>query len=307
VRDVRAVSLSLLENRTHYHAKLWLIERVDGVRKFLTNHDREIEFDSTRPFVVLGASDLQTYKPSGSFSASASQRASGLRVSNKSLEGTITSDEITEADLHTGLYRDAKITEYTVDYRFPMLGPITTDVYWVESIEKGENIHTVNVEGLARFLQRATGNSVTKLCPAALGDDECKKDLTKMQRLAVAVEAVTDRQTFTATAATLPTDTAAPDPDLEDDYFALGELVWVTGDNTGVVSKVARFTLSTRAFVLRFPTPNDITAGDTYNVKPGCNKSLGFCHSQFDNKDNFQGDHLVPGAQRVNKGPEFED
>lgn len=305
MRTVQTVSLSLLDNRTHRHAKLWLVERKDGVRKFLTNHDREIEFDSTRPYFAPG-SDVQTYKPSGSFDSSAFSREEG-GGHNETLKGVITTDEITEADIVAGRYLDAKITEYTVDYRFPMLGPIIVDVFWIVSISrgKGSNMFEVEVRGLSRFLDRPTGDVVTRKCPYALGDSECQKDLTNMRRLAAVVEAVTDRSEFTATAASLPTATAGGEPDLDDDYFALGEVIWLTGDNAGVVSKVSRFTLSTRTFHLRIPTPNDIAASDTFDATPGCTKELPFCKSQFDNIDNFGGDWFVPRTQDIRKAPEF--
>jgi uncharacterized phage protein (TIGR02218 family) len=306
VRTLHAVSLSLLQNRTHRHAKLWLVERRDGVRKFLTNHDREVKFDSTRPYRGLGQADVQTYKPSGSFDTSAFSREGG-RTSNKTLRGVVTTDEITDADLRAGRYLDAKITEFTVDYRFPMLGPIRTDVFWITSLERGNgsNVLDIEVRGLSRFLDRPRGDIVTRLCPYALGDDECQKDLTAMQRTDVVVATVTDRSTFTVTGSSLPEDTSGSDPDLHDDYFALGTWTWTTGSNTGVVSRIASFDLSTRTFTLRIPTPNDIAVADQGDANPGCNKQLEFCDSQFSNKDNFGGDKFVPGAHEVRKGPEF--
>ena len=301
MRVVRAAGFSLLQNRTHYHAKLWKIERTDGVAKHLTNHDRAIQFDSSRPFGIAGA-DVQLYVPA--IDSSASDRSGGLEATNKELKGTITTTEITEADVHTGLYKDAKITEFLVDYRFPMLSPITKDEYFVAEIVQGQDIHEWKVEGVSRVLGHPSGPIVTRRCPYQLGDSNCKKDLTNMQRLAVVVDTVTDRSIFTATAGSLPEDTPNNEPDLRDGYFALGELRWKTGSNAGVVSTVAQFTLSTRTFVIRIPTPNDIDAGDTFDVDPGDDKSISTCDQHFNNKVNFGGDNFVPGISQTLKGPE---
>ena len=84
MRVVRAVGWSLLQNRTHYHAKLWKIERTDGVAKHLTNHDRAIQFDGSRPFGIAGA-DVQLYLPA--IDSSASDRSGGLEATNKELKG----------------------------------------------------------------------------------------------------------------------------------------------------------------------------------------------------------------------------
>lgn len=67
----------------------------------------------------------------------------------------------------------------------------------------------------------------------------------------------------------------------EDNYFRDGEIEWTTGDNAGTISPIVEYMQGTRTFLLLFPTPRDIAAGDRGIVRPGCDGLRTTCVAKF--------------------------
>ena len=85
----------------------WKITRKDATTLGFTNHDRDITFDS------------QTYDAATGFSASAMASSDNLSVADMQAEGmlgALESDKILEEDLQNGLYDNASIEIYLVNW-----------------------------------------------------------------------------------------------------------------------------------------------------------------------------------------------
>lgn len=87
-----------------------------------------------------------------------------------------------------------------------------------------------------------------------------------------------------------------------DDYFDLGWIVWTSGANNGLVRTVKSFKNAGGAFTLTYPLPNVPAAGDTFDVYPGCDKTLGTCTAKFGNQLNFGGFPYVPNPMTIQAG-----
>ena len=92
------------------------------------------------------------------------------------------------------------------------------------------------------------------------------------------------------------TDASITDPD---DYWQLGYLVWLTGDNAGLRQDIKTYTQSGGTFKLFLPMPIEIQISDLYRIWPGCDKRFATCRDKFDNVVNFRGEPHVPGNDRV--------
>ena len=85
----------------------WRIARNDGVRLGFTDHDRDLEFDDT------------LFEAASGFTASEIEGAVGLKVDNLEVEGALRSETLNEADLAAGLYDNAEIEIFRVNWEEP--------------------------------------------------------------------------------------------------------------------------------------------------------------------------------------------
>ena len=147
-------------------ATLWKVERTDGVIFRFTDHDCNIVYEG------------DTYTPAGGFDASARQIQSALELENVDVNGVISDDAITHADLKAGLYQDAKITETLIDWRYPWLGMIMLRTYWLVELTYTGEIWNARLEGITRWLTPKIGRLYTRNCRFKAGDNDCKAALS---------------------------------------------------------------------------------------------------------------------------------
>ena len=81
-----------------------------------------------------------------------------------------------------------------------------------------------------------------------------------------------------------------------DGYFGLGTLQFLDGPNAGVRRTVKRYV--TGLVVPVPPLPETPLVGDSFEIKPGCDKLMATCNSaKFDNLGNFRAFPFVPNAE----------
>ena len=85
----------------------WRLERQDGLRFGFTDHDRDIVFDGT------------TFEAAAGFTASEIRDGVGLSVDNLEVTSALTSQHLTEKDLYGGLYDDAHVEIFRVNWAAP--------------------------------------------------------------------------------------------------------------------------------------------------------------------------------------------
>lgn len=85
----------------------WRLTRRDGVKIGFTDHDRDLTFDGT------------TFEASAGFTPTEMRQSVGLGVDNLEVEAALTSDRLTEDDLAAGLYDDARVEIFRVNWRNP--------------------------------------------------------------------------------------------------------------------------------------------------------------------------------------------
>ncbi len=97
----------------------------------------------------------------------------------------IASDGLAAADIVAGLYDEAAIVSYVVDWTDPSQY-VETGAGSLARLElrggahDGEGIFVAHVEGLLGRLDRVIGRRFTQLCDAVLGDARCGFDLSTM-------------------------------------------------------------------------------------------------------------------------------
>jgi len=262
---------------------LILIIREDTQEFAFTDLDRDVVFSG------------KTYKSKGGFNASSVQSTSGLSVDNMDFDAVIDDVSITQDDLKRGLFNNAKVFVYLVDYnnlgsgdkvilRQGTLGDVTV---------KDNGSYYAEVRGLSNRLQTRIGLVYTPLCNARqLGDARCKKSLTGLS-FVTSVLAVTNNRTFTHNTSVQGTG-----------FFDYGIIEWLAGSsNNGAKIEIKSYTVSggVGTFVLQLPMPKDIIAGNSFRAIAGCDRKLMTCRDRFNNVVNFRGFPSLPGLDEMLK------
>lgn len=280
VRDLRLGTSS-------HEVRLFEVTRRDGV---------VLRFAESDLAIVYGG---QTFQPTGGMSSSAIAYESKLERDDADLQGFIDSDAITQEDLAAGKYRDAQIAIIHVDARWPFLGAIETDVFYLGAVKRDGEIWSAQVESLAQRMRQKVGRTVSRRCPWEVGDSDCTKDLTAFTETIsiTVVEDLTKRLIFRASglSSTL------------DDYYRHGYVTITSGPNAGERRKVNRSFGTTKRIILQEPFGFDLSAGVTFSIHRGCNGLAATCRTIFNNIAFFGGLGLFsPGANALFKNPNLK-
>lgn len=257
----------------------WKVTRADSVVLGFTDHDRDVIFGGT------------TYEASAGFSASDLKQSLGLSVDDLDAAGALSSAAITEADLSGGLFDDAAIEIWRVNW-----GDTSERVLMMSGsigeVRRGQAAFTAELRSLAHYLGQETGRTYQYACDADLGDARCG--------VALGGAAYTGTGTVTAVGGGYLID-ASGLSGFAEDWFAGGLVTWVTGANTGLAMEIKRHALSgaTATVELWRSMPDTPVIGDTFTISAGCDKTFSTCKSKFSNGDGYRGCPHIPGNEYV--------
>lgn len=187
--------------------------------------------------------------------------------------------------------------------RFPSIDLTKVAIYsssvvdWTQTLPTGATIVVESSINGEEFATVTKGGDITQL---SASDSVVGVDLTLRVRLATTgsggpiMSAMTLTMVGTGPSLTQPTD-----------RYNFGHLKWLTGANKDKAIEVKRWDADTFQLVLFLPMTNDIAVADTFEIFPGCDKSLTDCSVFFDNIINFRGEPHVPGQDVLNQFPDF--
>src|ERR1700733_2297396 len=143
----------------------WKVVRGDGVVQGFTDHDEALVFDGV------------TYEAASGFTASEVQSTLGLAVDNLTAMGALSSASLNEGDLAAGLYDDAAIEIWRVNWSAPDQR-VLMRAGNLGQVSRGKSAFQAEVRGLAHKLNQSTGRAYGYSCDADLGDARCTVDLS---------------------------------------------------------------------------------------------------------------------------------
>lgn len=282
---VPATLLGLRRHQLKRFAFTFKVERTDGVTLRLTSHDEPL---------VVGA---DTYTPIGSVDVSARRREGSLKEQDIEFRGVLSSSAITNADLLAGRYRDAKVTEQLIDWRYPFAGAFSTSVGWVGKTVFDGEAWLGEVTGLGRWLRARVGDLFNRNCRATLGDAECTVALAGHTTTGVNPVGLMDGEKKRIIRAN-PAQLSGSFPD---NWFQFGKVLFTGGANVGLVGEIRLYTQATREIELQLPMPFEIAVTDVFSITAGCDKRATTCLNKFSNLVNYRGYPYVPGTDAVLK------
>lgn len=264
----------------------WKLTRTDGAVQGYTDHDRDLAFGGL------------TYLASSGFTSSQLSQKLGLSVDNLDIEGGLNADTINEADLASGLYDNADVeiwwvnwqdTDELVQLSKGNLGEVT----------RGKSGFEAEFRSISHVLQQKTGRTYMGYCDTKIGGPRCGVNLNVPAYQGNATISIIQGRRFTVTGLSA----------YESGWFDSGLLTFTSGANDMAVYEVKRFVRSGAVDVVElwFPTTSIVTVTDTFSITAGCGKDSVTCRAKFGNIDNFRGFPHMPGNDAMTAYPIIGD
>jgi uncharacterized phage protein (TIGR02218 family) len=253
----------------------WRVTRGDGVVLGFTDHDRAIVFDAV------------SHEPETGLDRSAAVAHAGLQVGGLDVIGAFASERVEEADLEAGLYDNARVEAWLVNWAAPDQRHLMR-VGSIGEVRRAGKAFTAEVRSLSHALDQERGRIFRATCDADLGDARCT--------------VVLESEDWTASATVVETDgyarvTAAVPGERPSGFFDQGVVTFTSGANAGRKSEVLRHARDEGGDRIELwqAMVEPIAAGDAFTVSAGCDKRFPTCRERFGNVVNFRGFPHMPG------------
>ncbi|MGQ0660219.1 DUF2163 domain-containing protein [Sphingosinicella sp.] len=257
-------------------ALCWRLERRDGVALGFTTHDRDLAIGGL------------VYRAAPGMLPSSITRSDGFDLDTLDVEGALTSDAITAADLKAGRWDGAAVSVFMVDWEEP-----EGEILHLARGELGEvsiqgDAFEAELKGPTAALDRPAVEQTSPECRARLGDKKCRVDLAGLTRTVQIVAVASE-------------DEIEVDASAADDAWRYGRLRWLAGANSGLERAIMG---SAGAVVtLRDPPALAAAVGDLVELIQGCDRRLATCVGRFGNAVNFRGEPHLPGMDLLTRYP----
>jgi uncharacterized phage protein (TIGR02218 family) len=275
MRDIPAGLAAHLAAGTTTLVRCLKITRRDDVIIGFTDHDRKLSFDGV------------DYEPETGMEASQSVTRLGMAVGGLDISGALTSDALNESDLEAGLFDDAKVELYCVNWQ-DVSERLHLATGYIGEVRRQDEVFIAEVRGISRALDVERGRRFAALCDADLGDVRCKVDLDDPQWKGEGeVLSLTDNRRFKVSGL----------ESFASGFFRHGLLRWISGANTGLAMEVKahRSDASGIAIELWQSMAKPVEASDAFTITAGCDKRFSTCKARFSNSTNFRGFPHMPG------------
>lgn len=281
-------------------AVCWRIEKSNGELVLGTQHDRDISVSVSQPAIV----DLiGTYQAQAAITGSDIRSSSDMSADNMEVEGATdrSGDEIaidlTVYDIEAGTLDYAPVTVFLLNWTDPDAGQVILRRGRLGALSRdSRGRYRTEVRGLSQLLSQTIGWIYQETCNVArFGDARCKFAVASIQ-IDAAITTVINRKQFSI---------AAPGTDPPAGYPAGGEVLFLSGDNTGFVREVktAAISMGSLDIELYEELPDDVVVGDQLRLTPGCDRRWSTCRA-YGNLPNFRGWGVyIPGTLAMMRGP----
>lgn len=256
-------------------ATFWRVARRDGVTLGFTTHDRDIWFDGV------------SHRATPGMVPSAIRRSADFEPDSAEVQGALSHDSISAADLAAGRFDGAAVViglvdweslEHTVLYRGS-----------IGSVAEEAGSFTAALQSRKVELQRDPVPRTSPSCRAAFCGPGCGLSAAAYTHEAVLTAFAPDTNAITLA-------TTAPVASLVG-----GMARWLDGAHAGLSMGIAANIGG--ALVLDVPLDLAPPVGARALVREGCDRTIETCASRFANAVNFQGEPYLPGNDLVTRYP----
>jgi uncharacterized phage protein (TIGR02218 family) len=256
-------------------ATWWRVLRRDGVTLGFTTHDRDLWFDGT------------LHRATPGIVPSAIRRSADFEPDSAEVEGVLSHESITSADLAAGRFDGARVLIGVVDWDTGETHVLYRGAIGAVGQEAGK--FTAALQSRKMELFRDSIPRTSPSCRAVFCGAGCGLSAEPFTHEAVLVAHDHDQNRVTVTS-------TARGPDLLG-----GSLRWLGGPHAGLAMNI----VATDGLNLVLDTPLDpaLVAGARALLREGCDRTLETCATRFANAVNFQGEPFLPGNDLVARYP----
>lgn len=293
-RAIPANLLAHLRGERQTTAMLWRIQKNDGSEIRGTDHDDDITIPGS------GNDAAGTYLAASSITGTQMRSTADFGVDNMDVSGAMPSDtrrvDVNRDEIEAGLFRDAAVWIYVCNWARPEDGVATIKRGMLgEIVRDTDGAYSTEIRGLTETLRQLIIRTYSERCQVRdFGDSECGLDVVALQQTGT-ITTVASRRRFTAS---LTGGQAAG-------YFSLGEITFTSGLNSGFTREIKRDDEGDVVgdISLWDTLPDTVQVGDTFNIRPGCNRAASTCRA-FGNILNFRGYGIyIEGLDALMAGP----
>lgn len=256
-------------------ATFWRVARRDGVTLGFTTHDRDLWFDG------IGHRSTPGMIPS------AIRRSADFEPDSAEVQGALSHNAISAADLATGRFDGAGVLIGVVDWETLESAVLYRGSIGTVAEEAGS--FTAALQSRKAELQRDPVPRTSPSCRAAFCGPGCGLSPARYTHEAVLVSFDPDRNAALFDCTVSPAN------------FVGGSLRWLDGPCAGMAMGVSG--LSGRALVLDLPVDLSPPSGARALIREGCDRTIGTCADRFRNAINFRGEPYLPGNDLVTRYP----
>ena len=253
----------------------WRIWRRDGVAMAFSGHDRDFWLDGL------------LHRAAPGMVPSSVRRSRDLEPDAVEVEGALSHDSISEADLDAGRFDGARIAIGLVDWETleaSVLYRGTLGDIAHEGVRFEAELHSDKAALALDTVPRTSPTCRAEFCGKQCGVSQAK----------VTHEAILVSVDFESNAVVLETAGNAPD-------LLGGRVRWVGGPHAGTDMLVNG--VQGEALILDTELSSSVAQGDRAMVIEGCDHTLSTCHDRFGNAVNFRGEPFLPGNDMLVRYP----
>lgn len=257
------------------NATFWRIERRDGVTLGFTAHDRDLWFGGL------------LHRAAPGMLPSAIRRNAGLEADSAEVDGALSHDAISAADLAAGRFDGAAIAIGVVDWE--NLDHAVLYRGQVGAVSEEASGFSAELRSAKAALDLDPIPRTSPTCRAAFCGPGCGLSAAHFTHEAAlsALDPDTNRAVFTGG--------VAPEA------MPSGSLRWIDGPHSGTSMQV--IDASTDGLLLDIALDPPPPPGTRALLREGCDHTLATCAKRFGNAANFQGEPFLPGNDLLTRYP----
>ena len=247
-------------------ATFWQVYRRDGATFGFTSHDRDLVFAGIR------------HRSAPGFTPAAIRTTSQISDDSAEVEGVLSHDAISEADLSAGLFDEAGIRIGAVDWESLEYEALYSGQ--LGRIEDDKRGFSAQLKSAKLILEQDLVPRTSPTCRAKFCGPGCSLSAVRFttRHTVVGFDGVSNRIQLASSIGSEMID---------------GEVRMLGGPQTGIVFGI--LAASDGWLTLDRPLAETTQVGTKLEVLEGCDHTITTCHERFSNARNFRGEPFLPG------------
>jgi len=256
-------------------ATFWRVQRRDGVTLGFTSHDSDLWFDGV------------VHRSAPGMIPSSIRRTADFEPDSAEVQGALSHESISAADLSAGRFDGAQVRIGLVDWE-----TLEREVLYrgaIGGVVEEDGRFTAELVSRKAELQRDPIPRTSPACRAEFCGPGC------------GLPSVLYTHEVSVTTTNIANNRVTLNLPKLAERFVGGALRWIDGPHAGVAMQVLATFGS--ALVLDTPISAALSSGHRGILREGCDHTIFTCAQRFGNASNFQGEPYLPGNDHITRYP----